>query len=341
MRRPHLSRRGELIVLIASLFIGGAALGLIIVKLADSGSNGTSTTTDGVTVTATHSTASASTTTNHAKHTPVPAAGPVSAAAELAPNASETFTALEHELPGPIEVAVMPVSSTSPATVFGLDEPAHGWSTTKIPVIAALMTALGSHELSGEQSSEVRSAITESSNEAILALFHDLEGIKGGLVPASEAVEGELRASGDRLTLVPTSPPPPGAVTTFGQTEWAPSSAVLFFSALDAGCLLPADRTHLVLGLMQEIEPSESWGLGSAGFDHIAFKGGWGPEGDAYLVRQSGIVDPGTPRATAVAIIAHPPAGSDSFGAGTEMLTKTATWLHGVLHPVAHEISCN
>lgn len=341
MKRLRLSRRGEIAVLIAALFLAGAALGLIIVKLADPGSSGTSTTIDGVAVPATRSAASAGTPPNHAKHSLSPAAASVSASAELAPNASATFAELEHELPGPIEVAVMPVSSTSPAAVFGLDEPAHGWSTTKIPVIAALMTALRSRELSAEQSAEVRSAITESSNEAILALFHDLEGIKGGLVPASEAVEAELRESGDRLTLVPTSPPPPGAVTTFGQTEWAPSSAVLFFSALDAGCLLPADRTRLVLGLMQEIEPSESWGLGSAGFDHIAFKGGWGPEGDAYLVRQSGIVDPGTPRATAVAIIAHPPGGSDSFSAGTEMMTKTATWLHGVLHPTAHRISCS
>ncbi len=340
MRRLRLSRRGELAVLIASLFIGGAALGLIVDKLADSGSGATTTTTDGVTVTATHSTTTGSTPGGHAKLGSSTSTGSVSAVSELAPNASATFAALEHELPGPIEVAVMPVGSTSP-TVFGHDEPAHGWSTTKIPVIAALMTALGSRGLSAEQSSEVRSAITESSNEAILTLFHDLERLKGGLVPASEAVEAELHASGDRLTLVPTTPPPPGAVTTFGQTEWAPSSAVLFFSALDPGCLLPADRTHLVLGLMQEIESSESWGLGSGGFAHVAFKGGWGPEGDTYLVRQSGIVDPETPEATAVAIIAHPPAGAASFGVGTEMLTKTATWLRGVLHPAAHRIACS
>ena len=29
---------------------------------------------------------------------------------------------------------------------------------------------------------------------------------------------------------------------------------------------------------MRTIEPSESFGLGSAGFEQVAFKGGWGPE---------------------------------------------------------------
>ncbi len=233
----------------------------------------------------------------------------------------------------------MPVGS-SKATSFGSDQPAHGWSTTKIPVITALMTALGSRELSHEQQSEVRSAITESSNEAILSLFHALEGIKGGLVGASEAVETELRESGDRYTIVSTEPPPPGAVTTFGQTRWAPEAATLFFSALDAGCLLSRPRTRHILSLMQQIEPSESWGLGHAGFAHVAFKGGWGPEGDAYLVRQSGIIDPETSDAVAVAIIAHPPAGESSFPVGTEMLTRTATWLRSVIHPAPHRVVC-
>lgn len=251
----------------------------------------------------------------------------------------DSFDALQRELPGPVEVAVMPVGS-SKATIFGSDEPAHGWSTTKIPVIAALMTALGSHELSYEQQSEVRGAITESSNEAILSLFHALEAIKGGVVGASEAVEAELRDSGDRYTIVANEPPPPGAVTTFGQTEWAPEAATLFFSALDAGCLLSARRTRRILSLMQQIEPSESWGLGSAGFAHVAFKGGWGPEGDVYLVRQSGIIDPETSDAVAIAIIAHPPAGESSFGVGTEMLTRTANWSRSVVQPASHSISC-
>lgn len=337
MRLRTTSHRARVLLLIGALFIGGLAAGIIVQRLTNSSETRT---TDKL-----NSTQAAAptqqTTTAKQKSRPAPTSAPDSteATTELAPSAMTSFEALQRELPGPIEVAVRPVGS-SKATVFGSDAPAHGWSTTKIPVIAALMTALGSQELSYEEQNEIHSAITESSNEAILSLFHTLEDIKGGLVGASEAVEGELRASGDPYTVVATAPPPPGAVTTFGQTEWAPEAATLFFSALDAGCLLSPPRTRHILSLMQQIEASESWGLGSAGFGHVAFKGGWGPEGDAYLVRQSGIIDPETPDAIAVTIIAHPPAGESSFVVGTEMLTKTATWLRGAARPAPHIIAC-
>jgi len=117
-------------------------------------------------------------------------------------------------------------------------------------------------------------------------------------------------------------------VTTFGQTEWAPGDAVRFFQALGRGCLLGPMETSYVLGLMEHIVPSESWGLGQAGFGaSVAFKGGWGPEQSSYLVRQSGIIDPGSSRGVAVSLVAYPPAGSSSFDVGTQMLTSTAQWL--------------
>ncbi len=135
--------------------------------------------------------------------------------------------------------------------------------------------------------------------------------------------QSDWRMSGDSETAIATAPPPPGAVTTFGQTQWSPGEAVKFFRALALGCLLPASRTSYVLGLMQNIEASERWGLGSAGFGSVAFKGGWGPEGGGYLVRQSGIIDPDSSSGAAVAIVAFAP----SFAAGTQMLTHTAAWL--------------
>ncbi len=326
-----------MLVLVGALFVGGLAAGIIVQRLASSSGTTTTDKLNGTQVAA--PTQQVSTATKKPPPAPNSSTASAETTTELAPNAMVSFESLQRDLPGPIEVAVRPVSS-SRATIFGSDGAAHGWSTTKIPVIVALMRALGSRELSSEEQNEVHSAITESSNEAILSLFHALEELKGGLVAASEAVEGELRASGDPYTVVATAPPPPGAVTTFGQTEWAPEAATLFFSALDAGCLLSPPRTRHILSLMQQIEPEESWGLGSAGFAHVAFKGGWGPEGDAYLVRQSGIIDPETPDAIAVAIIAHPPADESSFAIGTEMLTKTATWLRATVRPAPHTTAC-
>ena len=204
-----------------------------------------------------------------------------------------------------------------------------------MPVLVALLNALGPHGLSAVEKAWARAAITESDNQSILDLFGVLEELEGGLVGASDAIERQLRASGDTATVVAAAPPPPGAVTTFGQTDWRPASATRFFSALDRHCLLSASQTGYVLGLMQEIEASESWGLGAAGFEQIAFKGGWGPEAGGYLVRQSGIVDPETSKAVAVAIVAFPPPGPSSFETGTHMVTETASWLRRELRLVA------
>jgi hypothetical protein len=202
-----------------------------------------------------------------------------------------------------------------------------------VPVLVALLRARdadGQRGLTSQEASWAHAAITESSNEAVLELFADLEKIRGGLAGASAYVQASLELSGDQETVVTRAQPPPGAVTTFGQTEWRPSEAVVFYRALANGCLLPAHQTHYVLNLMEHIVPSESWGLGSAHFRSVAFKGGWGPNASgAYLVRQSGIVDVGASRGVAVAIVARPSSGL--FADGVQIVTRTANWLHNEL----------
>jgi hypothetical protein len=271
---------------------------------------------------------------------PSPTAVPGSAAADatsashpvLPADVAASFKQLSATLPGDIELAVAPLGEGS-TKVLGADVPAHGWSTTKVPVLVALLKARGARGLTAQENLLAHSAITESNNESILALFADLEQIEGGLDGASAYIQQLFRQSGDDETVVTTASPPPGAVTTFGQTEWRPSEAVKFFRALGNGCLLPADQSGYVLNLMENIEPSESWGLGSAGFGSVAFKGGWGPEpSGAYLVRQSGIIDVGSSRGVAVSIVAFPSSGS--FSTGTQMLTDTAMWLHHELRLV-------
>lgn len=248
----------------------------------------------------------------------------------LKPHAASSFLALQRELAGPVGVAVVGVDSGS-EVVLGNNAPAPAWSTSKVPVLVGLLKATHG-ALSTTEQQEAQLAITESDNQSILDLFDDLEQLKGGLDGASTYITNLFRESGDDSTVVTTAPPPPDAVTTFGQTEWPPSEAVKFYRAFAADCLLPASHTDYVLNLMQHIVSYESWGLGSAGFKAVAFKGGWGPQSNgAYLVRQSGIVDPSTSDAIAIAIVAHPPPGADSFTVGTQIVTQTAQWL-------AHEL---
>jgi hypothetical protein len=247
----------------------------------------------------------------------------------LRSGASRSFAKLASSLPGRIELALTPLG-LGKIEVLGSDAPAHGWSTTKVPVLVALLKAreqMGTSALTPQEDQWAQAAITESDNASILSLFGDLQRLKGGLAGASLFVQGLLRESGDKETVVTTAPPPPGAVTTFGQTEWRPSEADKFFRQLARGCLLPANQTNYVLGLMSHVESSESWGLGSAGFTSVAFKGGWGPDlSGAYLVRQSGIIDADTSRGVVVSIVAFPNSGS--FSDGVQMLDDTSVWLH-------------
>jgi hypothetical protein len=252
------------------------------------------------------------------------------AAGVLDTDATASFAQLNRSLPERVQVALLPLGGSHVQTLGG-SFASHGWSTTKVPVLVALLKARGSRGLTGQETAWAQSAITQSDNQSILELFADLEQIKGGLIGASTYVQSLFRASGDAQTVVATASPPSGAVTTFGQTEWTPAASVRFMSALGRGCLIPPSRAGYVLGLMQNIEPGESWGLGSAGFRSVAFKGGWGPEpsGD-YLVRQVGIVNIGSSRAVAVAIVASP---SGSFAEGTETLSRVASWLRDHLRP--------
>jgi hypothetical protein len=247
---------------------------------------------------------------------------------------------LSATLPGRVELAVAPLGAGS-AQVLGEDIPAHGWSTTKVPVLVALLRARGTKGLSARENLWAGAAITESDNQSILDLFGDLEQIEGGLGGASSYVQALFRSSGDTETVVATAPPPPGAVTSFGQTKWRPSEAVRFFRGLGRGCLLPTAQSSYVLNLMERITPSESWGLGSAGFGSVAFKGGWGPEASgAYLVRQSGIIDAGSPRGVAVSIVAFPSGDSyASFSTGRQILTETAVWLRHELRLVPRAVA--
>ena len=244
----------------------------------------------------------------------------------LRANAQASFAQLQAHLRGEahISIAIAPLGA-GPTQILGGNPAMQGMSTTKILILSALLQNRGgASRLTASQRALANSAITESDNQSILDLFSALESDQGGLLGASDYATNVLRQAGDRTTTVATAPPPPGYATTFGQTLWRPAAEVKFFRSLALGCLLPASDTAYVLALMSNIEPSERWGLGSAGFTRVAFKGGWGPEpGGAYGVRQTGIIGDRT-RGVVVAMTADP---VTTFSTGTAVLTDMANWL--------------
>ena len=77
------------------------------------------------------------------------------------------------------------------------------------------------------ESADAESAITVSDNTAVLALFSDLESLEAGFDGANAAIDALCTASGSHTQVATSTSLPPGAVTTFGQTLWSPSEAVI------------------------------------------------------------------------------------------------------------------
>ena len=266
------------------------------------------------------------------RSTPVPAndksrgeySGTSSSSPTLGTGTAGSFASLEAETGASLALAIAPFGS-SPPLEFGSQEGRHAWSSIKVPILATLMKE---RELASEEQGWAASALTASDNEAAAALFNQL----GGLAEASAAVEATLnQAAPSHPTAVATAPPPSGAVSTYGQTDWSPVASAEFFRALACGQVLAEPGREYVLGLMGSVIPEQQWGLGSVrvpGATYVGYKAGWGPEGSAsgpYLVRQSGIVRGADGRGFAVTMLAQ--ATSGSFEAGVAALDRVAGWL--------------
>jgi hypothetical protein len=210
------------------------------------------------------------------------------------------------------------------------------WSTLKVPLV---MTRLGIAEVEHAATSELDairaaaySAITASDNDAAARIFSAIEDRKGGLTGASHAVESELASGGSDGISVATAPPPPGAVSTWGQTTWPLTSGTEFFRQLARLCVPPSSGAAEVLDLMGKVVPDQRWGIGSAswpGSSYVGFKGGWGPlPAPGYLVRQFGIVETADGRGIAVGLIAH----AGTFEDGQSVLDRLAAAVSQSVH---------
>jgi hypothetical protein len=236
---------------------------------------------------------------------------------------SSSFAALEGEISGAIGVAYAPLGSTESQTL-GTLQSGHAWSSFKVPIATTVMNENGGSLTSGQESLAA-SAITASDNTAAAALFSELESMTGG--NASGAVEQTLADAG-APTVVATAPPPPGAVSSWGQTDWPLESSTRFYNALACGAYGGASAT--LIGDMENVISEQQWGLGQASFaagTTVAIKAGWGPDGSEsgpYLVRQAGILR--SPQGGAVVTIAAQDS-SGSFDAGVSDLDRVADWV--------------
>jgi hypothetical protein len=248
----------------------------------------------------------------------------------LGSSAQSSFEAMAAGLGAQVGLAVEPLGSEE-VTEFGtLLQSGHAWSSIKPAILSTVLKEQGESLGPGEEA-WAEGAITASDNEDAAALFHTIEGRQGGLEGASAAVGETIHEGGSESTVVSTAPPPAGAVSTYGQTEWPVGEAVRFYHGL-ATCKVAG--TSYIEGLMEQVIGEQRWGLGEASFPsgpHVGMKGGWGPDTEAdggYLVRQSGFVQ-NSEGGIAVAMIAIDESGT--YPAGAEDLSSIAQWLAGEL----------
>ena len=220
---------------------------------------------------------------------------------------AKSFAALEDELSAPAGVSVVAVGSRTSLTV-GSWRKGVAWSTSKVPLSVA---ALGRSD-SKKTKARVRKAITKSDNAAAEKLWRGL----GSPKKAGRRVQAVIRDAGDDDTVVQyrrVRPP----YTAFGQTRWALDDQARFSAGLRC-----RPKSKPVRRLMGQITASQRWGLGKV--DGAKFKGGWGPVGNGYLVRQMGTIRLADGRTYGVAIAVH---SADGFDQGTKDLNRIAHWL--------------
>lgn len=225
--------------------------------------------------------------------------------------AADAVDRIAARLPAGTGLAVAPVGRADEVRVAGDLRSDVAWSTVKVPLAIAAL------RVSPQSTGVAESAITVSDNDAAEALWTSL----GAGTAAAAAVESVLTEAGDPTTVVPTELLRPG-FSVFGQTRWSLADQARFGAGF--ACLPDAEP---VRQMMQRIDHSQRWGLGSA--PGAVFKGGWGPtaDGSGYLVRQFGLIPTGD-GITAVAIAAYGP----DLDSGAAQLTGIADALADEAH---------
>jgi hypothetical protein len=229
---------------------------------------------------------------------PPPQAAPTDLAAE--------FAQLAGRMNATMGLAVAAVDNGQSVTTWGDWSQGPAWSTIKVPLVIA------AYRQQHKTTDRMRAAITESDNAAAEALWAQL----GNPTTAAQQVQQILQETGDPTTV--ESRRLRTEFTAFGQTIWSLTDQARFTA--NAFCN-PANAP--IFDLMGQVEPQQSWGIGS--IPGTQFKGGWGPSPSGkYLVRQIGVLN--TPHGkVALAIAAEPASGS--FDDGKRALDEAATWL--------------
>lgn len=229
----------------------------------------------------------------------------------------EIAALVAEELDSKIGIAVFDEGGVQQAGTL-LSGPA--WSTVKVPVAVAALRE------NPDQVDNVRAAISESDNDAAVALWESL----GDPATARGKVEDVLREAHDDVTVIDGDRYEENS-RSFGDSEWPLAAQVRF--ATELRCMAGAEP---VVEAMSQITEEHGYGLGQ--IDGTVYKGGWGPDPDdgAYLVRQFGLLPVGSGE-LGISLVVQP--GDGTYETGQLALTRLSEALAPALDD-ARAASC-
>lgn len=273
---------------------------------------------------------------------------PIEASRWINPKLSDGVNRLADNLDASLAIAVSDLAGGR-AEQFGQDAKPYAYSTIKIPMVATLFRLGGGPD----DDSNMAAALQHSDNGAARAVYDRIIQLTGGERQAVNAINETLRMGGDTETKVPIAADLAnwrqrqaiGVVSTYGQTRWRPNEQATFVAQLLNGCVLRPGPTKRLATWMSQVEPGQSWGLGSLS-NVSAFKGGWGQDqnGGDYYVRQVALVEPssGGPYVMAVTVRLHDPSplAGGSIDRESAAIQSVGKWVAANVGPAPERAAC-
>jgi beta-lactamase class A len=173
---------------------------------------------------------------------------------------------------GKAEAAVWNLTS---GQVFDLggSSPEDDASIVKVNILEALLHEVGPVGLSTSQQALATAMIQQSDNDSATDLWYDSGGTAG--IAQFDSGLGLIHTTVSQCVSCPGFPWP-----GWGLTSSTPSDQLLLLHALvTPNLLLSTTAQAYVLGLMEQVEPSEDWGVsvGVPSSATVALKNGWLP----------------------------------------------------------------
>jgi hypothetical protein len=199
----------------------------------------------------------------------------------------------------------------------------HMASVAKVAIMLTVMDQAirEGRQLTADEMDNLRPMITVSDNASASLLWSELGG--------GDAVERYLRSIG----LEQINPNKEGC---WGASYASPHDVALLFTKLATGEILNEDMRTIALGLLQQVDPSQTWGVTAAARDDrpegsiVAVKDGWYPADCGWWVNSAGLLVPADERpGYSIAVLTGE---QKTWEYGIETIEAVSEMVHARLH---------